>query len=55
MPKPTSMTKRAFLFQLDLRQIMVPVRDEMLISCSSLKGPCFGGGHDLCITDKCNK
>ena len=43
-----------FLFQLDLKQKLVPYNPHQLIYCSSKLGPTFGDGHDLCLVDQCH-
>ena len=50
----SSVEKRVFLIQLDLRQKMVPVSENKLIYCHIGYGPTFGGGHDLRLSDKCD-
>ena len=45
-----------FIFQLDLKQKMIPIGDTDLIHSTDSYGPIFGGskGGDICLANKCN-
>jgi hypothetical protein len=45
---------RTFLFSLDLKEKYTPVKYDQLIYPHQSYGPCFGGGHDLCLYDQCH-
>ena len=44
-----------FIFSLDNKEVYYNKENNYGIYCYSDKGPTFGGGHDLCIDNNCNK
>lgn len=50
-PDPSN---RSFLLSVDLREKMTLVDPLKAIQCSTSWGPCFGGGCDIAIADKCD-
>lgn len=51
LPDPS---KESFLLSLNLKEKMTLVDSEKAIQCSANWGPCFGGGCDIAIADKCD-
>ncbi|PCH63879.1 MAG: hypothetical protein COC09_04660, partial [Gammaproteobacteria bacterium] len=45
---------KSWLLSLDLKQKLVPNREDCLLYCQNDYGPTFGGGHDLHIADQCD-